>query len=117
MLFVERITVMYKYRFTIEALSGATSADSSDERVMRFEIENHDDLFKITEAVCAKELLDADKSAALAIGLKLFSEVVLEKRHDPLFAPLSEPIRHLIQQLKGLPIKAGVVDQSVKNTD
>lgn len=108
---------MYKYRFTIEALSGATSADSSDERVMRFEIENHDDLFKITEAVCAKELLDADKSAALAIGLKLFSEVVLEKRHDPLFAPLSEPIRHLIQQLKGLPIKAGVVDQSVKNTD
>lgn len=78
---------------------------------MSFEADNHDDLFKIIEAIRAKELLDADKSAALAIGLKLFSEVVLEKRRDPLFAPLSEPIRNFIQQLKGLPLKGGAVDQ------
>ena len=75
------------------------------ERVMRFEAENHDDLFKIVEAVRAKELLNVDKSAALAIGLKLLSEVILEKRRDPLFAPLSEPIRNFVNNLKGCLLK------------
>ena len=53
-------------------------------------------LLEIVEAVRSKGLLDADKSAALAVGLKLFSEIVMEKRSDPLFraAMGAHPIIH-----------------------
>jgi hypothetical protein len=94
---------MYKYRIAIKVLDRTTDAEATEGEAMQFDTENHDDLFKIVEAVRSKGILDEDKSAVLAIGLKLFSEVVLEKKRDPLFAPLSEPIRNFIQQLKALP--------------
>ena len=93
---------MFKYRITLEPLEATTQSQAAQGRPTQFQAQNHDDLSKIVEAVWSKGILDADKSAALAVGLKLFSEIVLEKRNDPLFAPLWEPIRSFTQRLKAL---------------
>lgn len=61
--------------------------------------------FEIVEAIRSKRLLDKDKSASLAIGLKLFSEVILEMRKDQMFAPLVLPIRNFIEQLKRVKVE------------
>ncbi len=87
---------MFNYRITIESLAPIPSMGLST----NFDVQNHDNLFTIIESVRSKGILDRDNSAALAIGLKLFSEIVIANRHDPLFAPMLEPVRTLIQQLK-----------------
>jgi hypothetical protein len=89
----------YRYRITIEML-GVRAGSDQDGTSLQFCIDNHDDLLKIAETIRSKRWFDKDKSASLAIGLKLFSEIVLEKRHDPLFAPLVLPIRDFIRRLK-----------------
>lgn len=89
----------YRYRITIESLGSSPNYGQEDES-LQFCADNHDNLFEVVKAIHSKRLFDTDKSASLAIGLKLFSEVILEKRNDPLFAPLVLPIRSFIQQLK-----------------
>ena len=79
---------------------GVRAGSDQDGTSLQFCIDNHDDLLKIAETIRSKRWFDKDKSASLAIGLKLFSEIVLEKRHDPLFAPLVLPIRDFIRRLK-----------------
>ncbi len=103
---------MHSYRITIAAVGntgeGAASAGGSE----TFEVENHDDLLKIVGYVRAKGLLDSEKSAALAVGLKLLSEIVLEKRHEPLFAPLLDPLHAFIKRLKAAPATMPAQDVS-----
>ncbi|WP_158820911.1 DUF3861 domain-containing protein [Granulicella sp. S156] len=88
----------YRYRITIESLG--SSPNYQEYESLQFCADNHDNLCEVVKAIHSKRLFDADKSASLAIGLKLFSEVILEKRNDPLFAPLVLPIRSFIQQIK-----------------
>ena len=90
---------MYQYRITLESTTLSQTPQGS---TTQFQVQNHDDLSKIVQAVRSKGILDADKSAALAVGLKLFSEIILEKRSDPLFEPLWEPIRAFTKRLKAL---------------
>ena len=68
---------MYSYRVTVEPIEASAQPEPSRDRSMQFQIQNHDDLFKIVEVIRSKQILDEEKSAALAIGLKLFSEIVL----------------------------------------
>ncbi len=102
---------MYSYRVTVESIEESVGLASAKGRSMQFQIQNHDDLFKIVEAVRLKDILDGERSASLAIGLKLFSEIVLEKRRDPLFEPLLEPIQCFIRQLKAIETTAAVEGQ------
>ena len=48
---------------------------------------------------------DEETAAQMAIGLKMFSEVALHHRTDPLFEPIMLPIREFIGRLKALPSK------------
>ena len=87
---------MYHYRVTVELLG----TQPSENRSMQFEADNHDDLLQITEVIRSKEIVDASQSAGLAIGLKLFAEVVLDNRRHPLFEPMLEPLKSFTLQLK-----------------
>ena len=100
---------MYTYRITVESLGNPAQPTALEVGSTTFQVTNHDDLLKIVDSVRAKDLLDSEKSAALAIGLKLFSEIVLEKRLDPLFAPLLDPLHAFIKRLKAVenPVAAG----------
>ena len=101
---------MYNYRITLEPLESGTQPQTFKVRTTQFQVQNHDDLSKIVEAVRSKGILNTDKSAALAVGLKLFSEIVMEKRNDPLFAPIWDPLRSFTQQLKAIQA-TGVAEQ------
>lgn len=92
---------MYAYPITVEAV--APLAKDAETSRLQFAVTNHDDLFKIVEAVQSRNFLDSDKAAALALGLKLFSKVALEMRREPLFEPLMEPLKRFTRELKEVP--------------
>ena len=98
--------LMHRHRITVESLEANGSTGAATGTSLNFEVCNHDNMFHIVEAVRSKRLVDHDKSAALAIGLKLLSEVALEKRQDPLFAPPHNSLRRFIPQLKAIKLPA-----------
>jgi hypothetical protein len=75
----------HRYRITIEPLDGATDTAVP----FSFEAVSHDELFGIVERVRASSRWDADTAAQLAVGLKLFGEVLLQERKSELFTPLT----------------------------
>lgn len=89
----------HEYRITLEYAGGKHAGPELHEP-LSFNAENHDDLFEIIARVQGAKLFDADTSAALALGMKLFGEVMLKHRQDPLFAPLSGPYRDFIMAFK-----------------
>jgi Domain of Unknown Function with PDB structure (DUF3861) len=94
---------MYRYRVTVEALRGEVTKDSDERTLIAFEARNHDSLFTIVDAVRAKKLFEQDTSAALAIGLKLLAEVVLENRREAPFSEIWQPLQEFIRALKSIP--------------
>lgn len=89
----------HQYRITLDYLGGKHAGPEAHEPVS-FEAGNHDDLFVIIERVRAAGLTDADEATALALGMKLFGEVMLAHRKDPLFAPLQPAFREFIGAFK-----------------
>ena len=89
----------HQYRITLDYLGGKHAGPEAHEP-LSFEAGNHDDLFVIIERVRAAGLADADQAAALALGMKLFGEVMLAHRKDPLFAPLQPAFREFIDAFK-----------------
>jgi len=77
----------HNYRVTLEYLGGK-HAGSDKYAPLQFEVGNHDDLFEIIQRGRSAGLAQPDEATALALGLKLFSEVMLKHRKDPLFAAL-----------------------------
>jgi len=74
----------HRYRITVEAL------DAADATVpLSFEAVSNDELLGIVARVRESGRWDDDTAAQLAVGLKLFGEVLLQERKGELFAPLS----------------------------
>jgi len=89
-----------KYRLTLEQLETANEEKRTDE-ALQFEFDNHDELFGIVERAKQKNLFgEADQSAQFAIGLKMFSEVMLKNRNHPLFEELAPAFREFMKKLK-----------------
>jgi hypothetical protein len=61
---------------------------------------NHDDIASIVEKVRAPTGLPDEQAAALGVGLKLMSAVVLEHRRDPLFSGMHAALGDFIRALK-----------------
>lgn len=91
----------YRYRVTVEPLVDRKGEPLQQETLV-FEVENHDEILGIVERMRAREDLDfgAEKTASLAVGLKLFSEVMIEHRRHPLFAPLRDVWKAFMINLK-----------------
>lgn len=92
----------YRYRITLEHLATPKQGEPTHAAIS-FDTGNHDDLFTIVDKVRSKGQFDADTAASLALGLKLFTEVMLKNRGHPLFADISPPMRDFIQKLKAQP--------------
>ena len=87
---------MYRYRVTVESLSPAAESEP-----LRFEVENHDDIFAVVRKMSAREDLDAESVKAFAVGLKLFGEVVLRNRSNPMFGRIMPALGEFMHDLKG----------------
>ena len=85
----------HRYRVTVQALNS-----SADRASVNFEVDHHDELFAIVDKVRRGGGYADDEAAALAVGLKLLSGVMLEHRNDPLFADVQPVLRAFIGNLK-----------------
>jgi hypothetical protein len=89
----------YRYRITVEAMTGA-KGEPVEGRSLTFEASNHDDILGIVERMRTRLPFDAHTTAALGVGLKVFSEVALMHRSDPLFANVRPALNEFVRELK-----------------
>lgn len=69
---------------------------------LEISFENHDDIFSIIERQKERNFFnDVNQSTEFAIGLKLFSEVMLKNRDNPLFTELGPAFGLFMKRLKG----------------
>lgn len=94
----------HRYRVTLDHLADAKGEPSTYDAPLRFEVGNHDDVFAIVERMRTRNDLAPDAATALAVGLKLFSEVMLEHRGHPLFAEFAPHFRDFMKTLKQGPV-------------
>lgn len=88
-----------RYRIQIEQIEDTKGQPVSRDS-LSFEICNHDDVFHIVELMRAREDFDKNTSTAFAIGLKLFSEVMLENKDHPLFEDFKPAFVQFMKKLK-----------------
>lgn len=97
---MEKKTHKYHLVLTGTANSGEIAGE---EKCLEMEIENHDELFGIISKITAKDPFgDPLEAAQFALGLKLFSEVMLKNRQHPLFEELSAVFPVFMKKLKSL---------------
>lgn len=89
-----------KYRITLEQVS-LLKEDAVPVNPIQLEFENHDDIFRIVDLMRTKNLFgDENQSIEFAIGLRLFSEVLLKNRELPLFRDFMPAFGDFMKQLK-----------------
>lgn len=91
----------HRFNITVEALSDR-QGNPVEKAPLSFEVSNHDDILEIVERIRARDDLNfgPEQSAAFVVGLKLFSEVMIENRKNPVFAPLREAFKEFMVGLK-----------------
>lgn len=88
-------------RHTYRVLLHPLDADSPQAgKAIEFLHRNHDELSGIVDRVQATSGLPAESAAALAVGLKLLAQTMLDHQDDPLFQGLRQPLRDFIGVLK-----------------
>lgn len=93
----------HRYRVTLEHLADAHGAPTDGEP-LQFEVDNHDDIIAIVERLRSRGDL-GDQAAAFGVGLKLFGEVMLENRDNPLFSSFRPHFAQFMKDLKAGPRK------------
>ena len=88
------------YKLSLEQLSVLKEEKRVDD-VLELEFSNHDELFEIVEKVKSKKLFNSEEeSTEFALGLKLFTEVMLRNKKHPLFEDLRPHIVDFMKKLK-----------------
>lgn len=90
----------HRYRVSVEHLALPDGSAPTPPRHLQFEAGNHDDILAIAERMRGRGDLPEADAVALAIGLKLFSEVMLQHRGLPLFKDFGPHFKAFMQQLK-----------------
>jgi|GEM_PF-407899 len=91
----------HTYRITVEPIAHPRGEELRPPFV--FEATNHDDIIGIAQRVQAKGYLEPEDAAAVIIGMKLLSEVMIMRKNDPLFEPLkSGAMSAFVANIKGM---------------
>lgn len=89
-----------RYRLTLEQLE-QNSEEKEAPASLQLEFDNHDELFGIIERARQKNMFgDLNQTTEFVIGLKMFGEVMLKNRDNPLFAELSPAFGDFMKKLK-----------------
>ena len=90
----------HAYEVTLKHIADAQGNPSNYTDTLSFNTYNHDDIFKVLQVIQNSQMLDDDEAAkSFTVGLKLFSEVMLEHKNLPLFKDF---IPHFGQFMKAL---------------
>lgn len=91
-----------KYHLTLK-LTEYAGGETQPEKELELDFENHDEIFNIIERIRAKDPFgNAAQAEEFALGLKLFSEVMIKNRKHPLFDELGEVFPAFMKKLKSL---------------
>lgn len=88
----------HAYRITVQTLT--TAPPNGAAHGLTFDTTNHDEIIQLVERVKSRGILPDEEVAAFTIGLKLFGEVMLRHRHEPLFADLYPHFGTFMKRLK-----------------
>lgn len=90
-------------KYNLELKEVSLKDGSKGTKTLSFDFENHDDLFQIFEAVRSKKIFSDEETAnEFALGLKLFTEVMLKNKQHALFEDLRPAISEFMKKLKSL---------------
>lgn len=90
----------HTYRLTL-ARQDLGLGEAAPPRALELAFDHHDELFAIIDRLRQKDPFgDAAQATEFAIGLKLFSEVMLNNRSHPLFEELWPAFRLFMAKLK-----------------
>ncbi|KIO50869.1 DUF3861 domain-containing protein [Flavobacterium hibernum] len=91
-----------KYYLTL-SLKQYANGETTPAKELGIEFDNHDEIFSIIERIKEKNLFDNDQEATqFALGLKLFGEIKLKHRKNPLFDELNEVFPVFMKKLKSM---------------
>lgn len=91
-----------KYYLTL-SLKEYANGETEPARELGIQFDNHDEIFNIIERIKDKNIFeDPNEATQFALGLKLFSEVKLKNRKNPLFDELNEVFPVFMKKLKSL---------------
>ena len=91
-----------KYHLTLELKQYATG-ETEPAKSLEIDFSNHDEVFAIIESVREKDpFKDQEQATEFALGLKLFSEVMIKNRNNPLFEELKDAFPLFMKRLKSL---------------
>lgn len=89
----------HTYQITVQPLDQDGAVNGTPP--LTFAVTNHDDLLDIVSKTRARGVIPDEEAAEFAIGLKLFSEVMIRHRKTPLFEPLWPHFGEFMKRLKG----------------
>ncbi|MGJ5641085.1 DUF3861 domain-containing protein [Formosa sp. S-31] len=88
------------YKLTLEQVD-LHDKDLKTSEPLSFEFENHDEIFEIIKKMKSKNIFKSDKEATeFALGLKLFSEVMVKNRDHKIFKKLLPVFGKFMKKLK-----------------
>jgi hypothetical protein len=100
---MEKTGKKYKHYKLLLADLPTPNDEQAPARTLEFEFENHDDVFEVIEKIKRKNLFSNEADAAeFALGLKLFTEVILRNRQLDVFSDLQPAIRDFMKKLKAI---------------
>jgi len=89
-----------QYKITLEHTY--SPKDEELQRPVVVEFDNHDNIFNIIKIMQERDRFnDINQSTEFAIGLKLFSEVMLRNKDNTLFEEFLPEFKKFMQKLKG----------------
>jgi len=92
----------HQYHVTVQHLKNAKGEASTYTERLEFYAGNHDDIFEIVERLKKADFFDDETTKSFGVGLKLFSEVMLENRDHPLFQEFFPQFGLFMKNLKQL---------------
>ncbi|MCU4414946.1 DUF3861 domain-containing protein [Acinetobacter sp. WU_MDCI_Axc73] len=90
----------HQYFVSVQHLKDAKGNVSTYAQKLEFYTGNHDDIFQIVEKLESAKFFDEHTTKSFALGLKLFSEVMLEQRNHPLFTEFARHFHDFMKHMK-----------------
>ena len=85
------------------SLKEYSNGETAPAKELGIEFENHDEIFSIIEKIKTKNVFNNESEATqFALGLKLFGEIKLKHRKNPLFDEINEVFPVFMKKLKSL---------------
>lgn len=89
----------HTYRISVEHLEDKQGNPVVGQS-LSFIATNHDEITEIVERIRASRQFEGDDAAAFAVGLKLFSEIMLKHKDNPLFSDFRPQFALFMKRLK-----------------